>query len=90
MQKGGGIKVENGNDKVQNGNTFKLGISFEIDVPNNFRDSVFNSIILELSEYKSRENEKWNSDLDIKIKIQNDLLMRIQSEIEQLIVKVEE
>ena len=44
MQKGGGIKVENGNDKVQNGNTFKLGISFEIDVPNNFRDSVFNSI----------------------------------------------
>lgn len=78
------------NNEVQKGNTFKLGISFEIDVPKNFKESVFNSIILGLLEYKSREDEIWNSDLDLKIKIQNDLLMRIQSEIEQLIVKVEE
>ncbi len=80
----------NGNDEIQTGNTFKLGISFEIDVPKNFKDSVFNSIILGLSEYKNRENEEWNCDLDTKIKVQNDLLMRLQSEIEQLIVKVEE
>lgn len=78
------------NNKIQNGNTFKLGISFEIDVPKDFKDSVFNSIILGLSEYKNRENETDNWDLDVKIRVQNDLLMRIQSEIEQLIVKVEE
>ena len=82
--------MENENDKTQNGNTFKLGIAFEIDVPKNFRTSVFNSIILGLQEYQIRENENWNNDEDLKIKIQNDLLMRLQSEIEQLIVKVEE
>ncbi len=78
------------NNESTKGNTFKLGISFEIDVPKSFKESVFNSIILGLSEYKNRENEVWNSDLDTKIRVQNDLLMRIQSEIEQLIVKVEE
>lgn len=82
--------MENGNDKVQTGNTFKLGIAFEIDVPKNFKESIFNSIILGLSEYRNRENEQWNCDIDTKIKIQNNLLMRLQSEIEQLIVKVEE
>lgn len=82
--------MENGNDKTQNGNTFKLGIAFEIDVPKDFRTSVFNSIILGLQEYRIREEEDWNNETDLKIKIQNDLLMRLQSEIEQLIVKVEE
>lgn len=82
--------MENGNDKTQNGDTFKLGIAFEIDVPKNFRTSVFNSIILGLQEYRIREEEDWNNETDLKIKIQNDLLMRLQSEIEQLIVKVEE
>ena len=82
--------MENGNDKTQNGNTFKLGIAFEIDVPKDFRTSVFNSIILGLQVYLIREVEDWNNETDLKIKIQNDLLMRLQSEIEQLIVKVEE
>ena len=82
--------MENGNNKTQNGNTFKLGIAFEIDVPQDFKTSVFNSIILGLHEYQSREKEEWNSDIDLKIRIQNDLLMRLQSEIEQLIVKVED
>ena len=74
------------NDKVKNGNTFKLGICFDIDVPKNFKESVFNSIILGLLEYKNREKEEWNHDIDEKEKIQNNLLMRLQNEIEQLIV----
>ena len=74
------------NDKVKNGNTFKLGIGFDIDVPKNFKESVFNSIILGLLEYKNREKEEWNHDIDEKEKIQNNLLMRLQNEIEQLIV----
>lgn len=76
--------------KVSNGNTFKLGISFDIDVPKNFNESVFNSIILGLVEYKNLEKEEWNTDLELKIKFKNDLIMRIQSELEQLITKVEE
>ena len=76
--------------KISNGNTFKLGISFDIDVPKNFNESVFNSIILGLVEYKNLEKEEWNTDLELKIKINNDLIMRIQSELEQLITKVEE
>lgn len=76
--------------KISNGNTFKLGISFDIDVPKNFNESVFNSIILELVEYKNLEKEEWNTDLELKIKLKNDLIMRIQSELEQLITKVEE
>lgn len=76
-------------DKISNGNTFKLGISFDIDVPKNFNESVFNSIILGLVEYKNLE-EEWNTDLELKIKLKNDLIMRIQSELEQLITKVEE
>ncbi|MBS1340492.1 MAG: hypothetical protein HP028_04860 [Clostridia bacterium] len=76
--------------KISNGNTFKLGISFDIDVPKNFNESVFNSIILGLVEYKNLEKEEWNTDLELKIKIKNDLIMRIQSELEQLITKVEE
>lgn len=76
--------------KVSNGNTFKLGISFDIDVPKNFNESVFNSIILGLVEYKNLEKEEWNTDLELKIKLKNDLIMRIQSELEQLITKVEE
>lgn len=79
--------MENGNNKTQNGDTFKLGIAFEIDVPKNFKTSVFNSIILGLQEYRIREEDNWNNETDLKIKVQNDLLMRIQSEIEQLIVK---
>lgn len=78
------------NNEIQKGNTFKLGIYFEIDVPRNFKDSILNSVILGLYEYKQRENEDWNCDLDTKIKIQNDLLIRLQSELEQLIVKVVE
>lgn len=78
------------NNEIQKGNTFKLEIYFEIDVPRNFKDSILNSVILGLSEYKQRENEDWNCDFDTKIKIQNDLLMRLQSELEQLIVKVVE
>lgn len=77
-------------DKISNGNTFKLGISFDIDVPKNFNESVFNSIILGLVEYKNLEKEEWNTDLELKIKLKNDLIMRIQSELEQLITKVEE
>lgn len=76
--------------KISNGNTFKLGISFDIDIPKNFNESVFNSIILGLVEYKNLEKEEWNTDLELKIKIKNDLIMRIQSELEQLITKVEE
>lgn len=76
--------------KISNGNTFKLGISFDIDVPKNFNESVFNSIILGLVEYKNLEKEEWNTDLELKIKIKNGLIMRIQSELEQLITKVEE
>jgi hypothetical protein len=76
--------------KVSNGNTFKLGISFDIDVPKNFNESVFNSIILGLVEYKNLEKEEWNTDPELKIKLKNDLIMRIQSELEQLITKVEE
>lgn len=76
--------------KISNGNTFKLGISFDIDVPKNFNESVFNSIILGLVEYKNLEKEEWNTDLELKIKIKNNLIMRIQSELEQLITKVEE
>lgn len=76
--------------KISNGNTFKLGISFDIDVPKNFNESVFNSIILGLVEYKNLEKEEWNTDLELKIKIKNDLIMKIQSELEQLITKVEE
>lgn len=76
--------------KISNGNTFKLGISFDIDVPKNFNESVFNSIILGLVEYKNLEEEEWNTDLELKIKLKNDLIMRIQSELEQLITKVEE
>nr|DAT72576.1 MAG TPA: hypothetical protein [Caudoviricetes sp.] len=76
--------------KISNGNTFKLGISFDIDVPKNFNESVFNSIILGLVEYKNLEKEEWNTDLELKIKLKNDLIMRIQSELEQLITKVEE
>lgn len=79
--------MENGNNKTQNGNTFKLGITFEIDVPKDFKTSVLNSIILGLQEYRIKEEEDWNNETDLKIKVQNDLLMRIQSEIEQLIVK---
>lgn len=75
--------MENGNEKTT------IEIAFKIDVPKDFRTSVFNSIILGLQEYQSREKEEWNSDIDLKIRIQNDLLMRLQSEIEQLIVKVE-
>ena len=56
----------------------------------NFNESVFNSIILGLVEYKNLEKEEWNTDLELKIKIKNDLIMRIQSELEQLITKVEE
>ena len=78
------------NNEIQNGDTNMLGIVFEIDVPKKFSESVFNSIILGLHEYQSREKEEWNSDIDLKIRIQNDLLMRLQSEIEQLIVKVED
>lgn len=76
--------------KISNGNTFKLGISFDIDVPKNFNESVFNSIILGLVEYKNLEKEEWNTDIELKIKLKNDLIMRIQSELEQLITKVEE
>ena len=76
--------------KISNGNTFKLGISFDIDVPKNFNESVFNSIIIGLVEYKNLEKEEWNTDLELKIKLKNDLIMRIQSELEQLITKVEE
>lgn len=76
--------------KISNGNTFKLGISFDIDVPKNFNESVFNSIILGLVEYKNLEKEEWNTDLELKIKLKNDLIIRIQSELEQLITKVEE
>lgn len=76
--------------KISNGNTFKLGISFDIDVPKDFNESVFNSIILGLVEYKNLEKEEWNTDLELKIKLKNDLIMRIQSELEQLITKVEE
>lgn len=76
--------------KISNGNTFKLGISFDIDVPKNFNESVFNSIILGLVEYKNLEKEEWNTDLELKIKLKNYLIMRIQSELEQLITKVEE
>ena len=76
--------MENGNEKTP------IGIAFEIDVPKDFKTSVFNSIILGLQEYQSREKEEWNSDIDLKIRIQNDLLMRLQSEIEQLIVKIED
>ena len=76
--------------KISNGNTFKLGISFDIDVPKNFNESVFNSIILGLVEYKNLQKEEWNTDLELKIKLKNDLIMRIQSELEQLITKVEE
>lgn len=79
--------MENGNNKTQNGNTFKLEITFEIDVPKNFKTSVLNSIILGLQEYRIKEEEDWNNETELKIKVQNDLLMRIQSEIEQLIVK---
>lgn len=76
--------------KISNGNTFKLGISFDIDVPKDFNESVFNSIILGLVEYKNLEKEEWNTNLELKIKLKNDLIMRIQSELEQLITKVEE
>lgn len=72
---------------MENGNTFKLEIAFEIDVPKDFKTSVFNSIILGLQEYRIKEEEDRNNETDLKIKVQNDLLMRIQSEIEQLIVK---
>ena len=64
-----------------------MGVCFEIDVPKNFEESIFNSIILGLHEYKARENEVWNCDIDKKISIQNNLLMRLQNEIEQLIVQ---
>ena len=81
--------MENGNNETQKGNTFKLGIRFEIDVPRNFKESIFNSIVLGLHEYRTRENEEWNCDLDTKIRIQNELIMKLQSELEQLIEKVE-
>lgn len=81
--------MENGNNETQKGNTFKLGIRFEIDVPRNFKESIFNSIVLGLHEYRTRENEEWNCDFDTKIRIQNELIMKLQSELEQLIEKVE-
>lgn len=74
--------MENDNKSTQ-----KRIINFEIDVPTNFEESVFNSIILGLLEYEARKYDEWKTDLDVKVKIQNDLLMRIQSEIEQLIIK---
>ena len=81
--------MENGNNETQKGNTFKLGICFEIDVPRNFKESIFNSIVLGLHEYRTRENEEWNCDFDTKIRIQNELIMKLQSELGQLIEKVE-
>lgn len=77
--------MENDNEILLN----KLTISFDIDVPKCFNESVFNSIILGLAEYKNLEKEEWNAD-ELKIKFENDLIMRIQAEFEQLIKKIEE
>lgn len=74
-------------NKIKDEVTYKLEIRFKIDVPIDFKTSVFNSIILGLQEYQNREKEEWHGDIDLKIRIQNDLLIRLQSEIEQLIIK---
>lgn len=68
--------------KITTGNTFKIRITFDIDVPRNIRESIFNSIILGLREYKSIEE-----DFSVEQKYKNELLMNIQSEIDNLMIQ---
>lgn len=73
------------NNKTKTGDTYKIRITFDIDVPRNMEDSIFNSIIMGIHQYKMIKE-----DIYIPQKNKNELLMNIQREIDNLIILDEE
>lgn len=69
------------NNKLKTGDTFKIRINFDIDVPRNMEDSIVNSIIMGIHEYKMIKEDTY-----IPQKYKNELLMNIQREIDNLII----
>lgn len=66
------------------GETKKIIISFDIDVPTTVSDSILNSIVLGLYQYKNEKDLEFPNK-ERKIKSLNKTLMTIQSQIDDLI-----
>lgn len=69
-------------DNTEKYKTYKIGIMFEIDVPKDMQKSILNSVVIGINDYKNMMD-----DFNIPIEAKNDLITRIQNELEQLKIK---
>lgn len=69
--------------------TYKLGITFEIDVPNNAEKSNLNTLVLLMKRLVDIEECEANYDLDLKIKDTNSTIADIENILECMKYKEE-
>lgn len=81
MEENNKIRSMEENNKIKTGDTFKIRITFDIDVPRNMEDSIFNSIIMGIYDYKMIKEDR-----NIPQKYKNKLLMNIQRETDNLLI----
>lgn len=65
--------------------TYKYTLCFDIDVPRNLEESIFNSIIIGINQFKYMKD-----DGETTYRIRNNLLMKIQEELDQLMIPEED
>lgn len=70
--------------------THKLYKKFEIDVPNNWRESTLNTIIHDLSSLYSIEKDNGLWDGDIRIKTTNNIIDNLIIQLNTLKIKEEQ
>lgn len=63
-------------NEVTNGNTNKIYLSFELDVPKNGYASNFNTLVLDIYELKESDRYEKTSQMDLRV--HNQLLNEIQ------------
>ncbi len=63
-------------NKLTNGDTNKIYISFEIDVPKTNYESNFNTLVLDIFRIKEYDYYAMKSEIDLKVK--NEILSEIQ------------
>ncbi len=65
--------------------TCKYTLGFDIDVPRNLEESIFNSIIIGIHQFKYMKDDGETTYRD-----RNNLLMKIQEELDQLMIPEED
>lgn len=63
-------------NETTNGNTYKIHLNFELDIPQNGYESNFNTLVLDVFELKESNRYEKTSQMDLRI--HNQLLTEIQ------------